>query len=764
MKTKITTLCLLIAISFYTKAQTYVTIPDSNFVKYLKISMPTAMNGNQMDTSSTLVKTLTSINVSDSSISNLTGIEYFINLRQLNCNNNKLTSLPALPNSLTFLYCYNNQLTSLPTLPNLLQTLQCDGNQLTNLPTLPNSLQILYCGGNQLTSLPSLPNTLIYMLCNDNQLTSLPALPNSLQELECIDNQLTSLPALPNSLQELYCHYNQLTSLPILPDSLQKLYCHYNQLTSLPTLPVSLWELICYNNKISCFPVFPNSLNQLIIHGNPFICLPNHVSAMDSATLAYPLCVDGDLANNPNGCSGTKGIVGIIYNDKNSNCLMDADDQVLTNVHLKLYDTINNLLAQTYSFSNGIYYFPNSAGTYNVKLDTAGMPYTVRCASPGIDSMVTLANPLASDVNFNIACKPGFDIGVQAVSFRGHVFPGVQHRLGIVAGDMSKWYNLNCAAGISGQIQVTVNGPVTFKSIAAGARTPSVSGNIFTYNISNFGIVNMQQDFGLIFTTDTTAQMGDIICVSVVVTSSAGDYNSSNNNYQFCYNVRNSHDPNMKEVYPIDVPPGYQDWLTYTVHFQNTGTAPAMNIRLADTLDSKLDLETFQVINYSHYNTISLHDKILTVHFPNIQLPDSTSNLEGSQGFVQYRIKPKANLPLGTQIKNTANIYFDYNPAIVTNTTTNEFKATTSINENKANTTLSVFPNPSNGKYFIKIFNGINISECIIEVYNLLGEMILNTKMQNDLAQIDLSQQPNGIYMVRIIGTKQSLNQRLIKN
>jgi uncharacterized repeat protein (TIGR01451 family) len=103
----------------------------------------------------------------------------------------------------------------------------------------------------------------------------------------------------------------------------------------------------------------------------------------------------------------------------------------------------------------------------------------------------------------------------------------------------------------------------------------------------------------------------------------------------------------MKEVYPVNVVPGFDDYFTYTIHFQNTGTAPAFNIRLLDTLDANLDLETFQILNYSHYQTANVRNNVLTFHFPNIQLPDSTSNPEGSKGYVQYRIKPKANLALG---------------------------------------------------------------------------------------------------------------------
>jgi fimbrial isopeptide formation D2 family protein len=814
MKTKITLICLLIVMNFASKAQNYVTIPDANFVIWLTAHIPSAMNGNLMDTSSTAVTTLSSIDVGNNSIADLTGIQYFDSLKTLDCGNdnsgnpnsltslpplptsletlvcngNSLTSLPTLPNALKYLMCYFNQLTSLPTLPNLLQFLNCSNNLLTSIPILPSSLQILGCVYNQLTSLPilpdslqniqcyhnqlmnlpSLPNTLTTLVCSDNQLTSLPSLPNTMTELNCSNNQLTVLPTLQSSLLYLSCAFNQLTSLPPLPDSLQNLYCNNNNLTSFPFLPNSIFNLGCGNNNISCFPTFPNTFIDSVffsITPNPFTCLPNYISAMNFATHAYPLCVIGDTINNVNNCTSSQGITGFTYKDNNINCIKDGYDLNLVNIPLKLYDSNNTLLCQTYSAINGIYEFRDTSGTYIVNIDTTGMPFTVQCTYPGIDSTVTLTNgnPLATDVNFAITCKPGFDVGVQSVFQSGWVFPGQQHELSINAGDMNQWYNLNCANGISGQVQVSVTGSVTYTSIAAGSLTPIITGNVFTYTIADFGTIYNAQDFGLLFTTDTTAQAGDQICVNVTVTPTNGDNNTSNNNYQFCYQVINSYDPNLKEVYPIDVLPGYQDWFTYTIHFQNTGTAPAFNIRLVDTLSNNLDLETFQVINYSHHNTISLKNKVLTVRFPNIMLTDSTSNLEGSKGFVQYRVKPKPNLPLGTQIKNTANIYFDYNAPIVTNTTINEYTQTASLKEIQMNSSISVYPNPGNGKYYVKLPDGMNFSELSLEVYNLLGELVISKKPQNSLTQIDLSQQPNGIYIVRVNGSKQSLNQRIIK-
>ena len=77
-------------------------------------------------------------------------------------------------------------------------------------------LEELFVPNNKLKSLPVLPNTLLFLNCRRNQLTSLPVLPSKLEELICDFNQLTSLPVLPSKLQDLDCGNNQLTSLPVL--------------------------------------------------------------------------------------------------------------------------------------------------------------------------------------------------------------------------------------------------------------------------------------------------------------------------------------------------------------------------------------------------------------------------------------------------------------------------------------------------------------------------------------------------------------------
>jgi serine/threonine protein kinase len=109
---------------------------------------------------------ITSLAVSGQDLTSLNGIEYFTSLTSLSCNENELTSLPDLPDSLLALNCSDNNLTSLPELPDSMVSLLCHNNNLTSLPELPDSLTWLDCYGNNLASLPEMPNSLTRLWCD----------------------------------------------------------------------------------------------------------------------------------------------------------------------------------------------------------------------------------------------------------------------------------------------------------------------------------------------------------------------------------------------------------------------------------------------------------------------------------------------------------------------------------------------------------------------------------------------------------------------
>ena len=681
--------------------------------------------------------------------------EYPKNLKVLNLSLNQLKYINTnLPLSIDTLYIFKNFLNNLPTLPSNLIYLDCNNNNLTSLPSLPNNLKDLNCDNNRLTLLPTLPIHLDVLSCSYNQLSSLPSLPK-LSFLFCDNNKLDSLPLLTKYIQTLDCSFNNLFSLPQLPKNLSQLICNNNKLHFLPELPKGLNWLICSNNNINCFSLFYEKFNDvqntvLQISGNPIKCLPNYVVAMDSITLSYPLCSDNDPINNPNNCSnGQFGILGSNSFDSNKNCHKDSLETPLANIPMVLLDSANNLVSQTYTAMNGVYQFPVGANNYNVQIDTTNLPFSALCPKGG-DTTIVLSDSsiFAKDVNFNLTCKVGFDVGIRSVATSGIVFPGQPHNLYVTAGDMSNWFGRHCAEGISGQLQITVTGPVKYVA-TAGTKTPTINGNVYTYEIADFGKVDFTRDFGLSFVTDTTAKADDQICVNAQITPKNGDYNVTNNTYDYCYSVINSHDPNLKEVYPANFKPGYDGYLTYTVHFQNTGSAQAFNIRLVDTLDAKLDLKTFEVLNYSHANTVSLTGNVMRVKYPNILLSDSTTNEKASHGFIQYRIKPLAPISEEHQIKNTAYIYFDYNDAIVTNTTVSKANKSLGIHEEKE-IGLRVYPNPTENLLTFErtshTINTVNVS--IISVNGQV--MFTNTLDLSNKKTVDLTNYAPGVYFVNV--------------
>lgn len=817
-KVLLTALIFITAKSF---AQTWVQVPDVNFQNYLTSHYPAAAfmtSGSDffIDADNADIQSVSNLDISNNSISSIDGVQAFTNLSSLQCNNNTLTSISFLPSNLFslvcndnfltniaslppnmgILYCNNNHLTTLPSLPAYLSTLICDHNNLTSLPALPNSLTQLECYNNALTALPVLPNSLTELSCQENNITALPALPSSLQRLECQDNEfsslpalpasllylftagcpLTSLPALPMSLLTLDCTYNQLTSLPDLPASLTilgcghnqlnslpdlpasitNLMCSENQLTSLPELPPNLTSLTCSDNQITCFNAFPSMITFYQITPNPFTCLPNYSPYMEASLLNYPLCDQNDPIHNPNDCpESASGVFGQVFDNVNNDCVNSGSD--LMYVPVKLTDMMGNLVSSTVSMTNGTYYIPSGLGNYGVSVNTQALTPALQVNCPSSNSFsaaVTAQNSVVNAGDFGLNCA-GFDLGVQSIVPVGPGFPGETHALHISAGDLTAQYNMSCASGISGEVTIAVTGPGTVSFLG----TPSnVNGNSATYSIADFGVG--PDYFTALVTTDTTAQAGDQFCVSVTVTTfAAGDLDPMNNIYNYCYNVVNSYDPNIKETYPEILSPSYHGELTYTIHFQNTGNAPAINIRLADVLDSHLDLKTFRIVDASDEYTysVNVNSRLLSIRFPNIMLSDSASDPQGSIGFVQYRIKPNNGLTDGTIIENTANIYFDYNDPIVTNTTQNIVSSALGLNDFKQED-LKLYPNPAK--------NNVNFeSEELIEqmeFYNLNGAKVMTVKPNTNKTQVDVSALQNGVYIVKVQSKSGVVNKRLV--
>ena len=231
-------------------------VPDKTFREYLLKQFDKDGNGVLTPAERYAV---TEIDVENKYISNLSGLQFFPNLKVLNCSHNRLTKLDVSKNTvLQELVCWENQLTSLDVSQNTaLQELACFENQLTSLDVSQNpALQKLNCGHNRLTSLDVSQNTALQELaCFENQLTSLDVSQNpALQKLNCGHNRLTSLDVSKNTeLTYLKCSYNRLTELDVSKNTeLTYLDCGYNRLTELDVSQnTKLTALYFVSNKIT---------------------------------------------------------------------------------------------------------------------------------------------------------------------------------------------------------------------------------------------------------------------------------------------------------------------------------------------------------------------------------------------------------------------------------------------------------------------------------------------------------------------------------
>lgn len=139
-----------------------------------------------------------SLNLSNSGIWNMTGIEYFSNMVALDVSNNQLSSINLNSNtSLVSLNCSNNSIEELnvETLTEL-RSLNASSNALTEINLINNNLLIrFYCSKNNIEDLYLNENTALMGLdCSSNALTSLDISANSeLMMLDCSDNKLSSL-------------------------------------------------------------------------------------------------------------------------------------------------------------------------------------------------------------------------------------------------------------------------------------------------------------------------------------------------------------------------------------------------------------------------------------------------------------------------------------------------------------------------------------------------------------------------------------------
>ena len=319
----------------------------------------------------------------------------------------------------------------------------------------------------------------------------------------------------------------------------------------------------------------------------------------------------------------------------------------------------------------------------------------------------------------------------------------------------------------SGTVEFVHDASVTFNNVSGVD-----AGNIVTNTATGFTLdfVNLQpnqQETVLInMNVPVLTSLGTLL--TNTATYSVTDLSVENNTSALSEIVIGSYDPNdIAESHGPDI--FYDnfettDYLYYTVRFQNVGTADAINVSIDNTLDSRLDKSTIVMLSSSHYNVFTRIDDQLNWKFDNIHLPSEDMDEPNSHGYVYYKIKPLAGYSVGDIIPNTAEIYFDINPAVVTNTFNTEFIETLS-NKESNNADFSISPNPA--KNLVKLrFNKNTNNSIAIRVLDIQGKLVFKSKNQlkNSITEIDVSHLKSGLYFLKVNDDTNQLTKKLIVN
>lgn len=422
------------------------------------------------------------------------------------------------------------------------------------------------------------------------------------------------------------------------------------------------------------------------------------------------------------------------------------------------YQLNDNGTVHNINSSTGMHYIyeTNPANSYDFGY-TLSPAYTAQYSvTQASYSNVTVPNGSGIvTYNFAVTQIPYIDLGI-------NVYGWVPPRPGFTYENYITYFNHGNQTIASGTVTFSKGSNVSILTVSPSGSTPTANG--FTYNFTNLlpgesrtMIVNMQVP------TIPTVNLGDLVTNTASITIPSNDININNNSSSLTQTIVGSYDPNDKaESHGPQIQHSTfsaNDYLTYTIRFENTGTAEAINIRVNDVLNADLDETTVRMVAASHPYVLDRVGSNLTWRFDGVNLePSIPGNSVIGHGYIVFQVKPKPGYAIGDVIPNTANIYFDFNPAIVTNTWTTQFVLQLS-NPDFTAMNFDYYPNPVKNSLTISSESMIDN----IEIYSVLGQKVTSLKVDSIQTEINVSELTRGLYFVKVTSSGQEKTVKIIK-
>lgn len=437
------------------------------------------------------------------------------------------------------------------------------------------------------------------------------------------------------------------------------------------------------------------------------------------------------------------------FDSNNSGC--DNNDAYINNIKFKNVNGSVTYSSTTSNYNDNQYYLIGDVGTNTVSIDNLPSYFSItpsnqvfNFSTPGTATAADFCISATSNVN---------DLEVVAIP-KTNVIPGFFTYYDL-------WFKNNGSTQLSGQVTFQYNG-AKLSFITSDPSPNSITSGLLSYSFTNLAPFESRliTNIKLQAAAPPTLDSGDLSVITSSVSPIAADATPINNTSTVNQIVVNSQDPNdiaVHEGNTITLVQAQQDYLHYTIRFQNIGTSNAINIKVLNDLDPNLNWSTFQFLSASHNCRIKNNNNHNEFLFEGINLP-GTNNEPLSHGYITFKVKPIASIAIGNVISSLANIYFDYNAPISTN------QVSTTVGSNLAIDTLvfndfKYFPNPV--KNILTISNDYIIDK--IEISSLLGQVLIHKKLNELQTEINFADLPSGIYFVKVVSENSEKTFKIVK-
>ncbi len=434
-------------------------------------------------------------------------------------------------------------------------------------------------------------------------------------------------------------------------------------------------------------------------------------------------------------------VCGTVYYDANGNCTQDNGESGIPGVKVEL--TPGNITA--YSDADGNYSVFAGTGNYSIQA-TPGINWAASCSSTSSVNITGLGNQYCG-ISFSqtaLCAQPDLYSEIATTA----------HRIGTVNLMVVNYENLGAANSIDTELSVSL--PTQINLLSSSLPYDKFVGNEATWQLGDFE-PNAKGAIYLTYEVLTSTPIGTSLTVTSNLNSSDSECDIANNVYVETSPAVAAFDPNDLLVSP-EGRVRKEGWLHYKIRFQNVGNATASQVRVEDILPPELDLNTLELGTVSHTYKFQADGRHLVWTFPNINLPDSISNEQGSHGFITFRIKPKTDMVEGDRILNQAVIFFDNLNPVKTNVVENIISNGQQNHKGRRSLPLLIHPNPTSGDVKV-LAQEMNLERDAyfveMQVFDLSFRPVLEkTNIQMHVLQLSLDGWPSGAYIIRGMDNK----------